>query len=70
MLFPPCSAFLGDPAMPFVVMHNEVRLRARSYVRVPVRFVPVTAASFEGELLVQTEDGAHHCSIKMLGQAY
>jgi hypothetical protein len=62
--------FLGDPALPFVLCHNEIRLRARSYVRVPVRFVPIARAETESELVVQSADGEHHSSIKLCGIAY
>ena len=33
--------FVGDPALPFVVLHNEIHLKPKSFVRIPVRFVPI-----------------------------
>jgi hypothetical protein len=38
--------YIGDCALPFVVLHNEVTLRPRSFVKVAVRFVPVSGKSF------------------------
>lgn len=35
------SVLIGDPSLPFVLLHNEVHIKARSYVRIPIRFVPV-----------------------------
>lgn len=37
--------YIGDCALPFVVLHNEVTLRPRSFVKVAVRFVPVSGKS-------------------------
>ena len=34
---------LSDPSLPFVLVHAQVTMRPRSYMRVPVRFVPVAA---------------------------
>lgn len=61
--------YLGDPSLPFVLLHNEVRLRPRSYVRVPVRFLPVHSQDYYAELMAQTADGEYHTSIKLSGTA-
>ena len=34
---------MSDPSLPFVMLHNKIRLRPRTYVRLPIRFVPVFA---------------------------
>ena len=39
------TVYIGDCALPFVVLHNEVTLRPRSFVKVAVRFVPVSGKS-------------------------
>jgi hypothetical protein len=36
------TAYIGDCALPFVVLRNEVKLRPRSFVKVAIRFVPVS----------------------------
>lgn len=64
------TVFLGDPALPFVLCHNEIKLRARSYVRLPIRFVPTSRADFETELVMQSSDGCHHSSIRLCGTAH
>jgi hypothetical protein len=61
--------FLGDPSLPFVLLHNEVRLRPRSFVRVPVRFLPVQSREYFAELMAQTANGEHHACIKLSGAA-
>lgn len=62
--------FLGDPTLPFVLLHNEVRLRARSYVRIPVRYLPIHSGSNTSDLIAQTEDGSYHTRITLTGTAY
>ena len=54
------SVLIGDPSLPFVLLHNEVHIKARSYVRIPIRFVPVfhnpsgnTTYSFLKPLLIK-----------------
>ena len=62
--------YLGDPCLPFVLLHNEVSLRPKSYVRVPIRFLPVTCEDFSAELVAQTSDGQYHASIILTGSAH
>jgi hypothetical protein len=38
---------LGDPALPFIILHNEVTIPAKSFIRIPVRFVPVESKKFD-----------------------
>jgi hypothetical protein len=62
--------YLGDPDLPFVLHKNEIRLKPRSFARVPVRFVPVTPGHFQAELLAQSANGQEIASIKLTGHAY
>ena len=64
------TVLLGDPMLPFVLLHNEVSLRPKSYVRVPVRFLPVTSGDFSNELIAQTSDGSYHARIALQGNAH
>lgn len=64
------TVLLGDPMLPFVLLHNEVSLRPKSYVRVPVRFLPVSSGDFSNELIAQTSDGSYHARIALQGNAY
>jgi hypothetical protein len=59
-----------DPALPFVLMHNEVKLRARAYVRIPVRFVPIALGEFVGELVAVSEDGKVQTSTMLQGTCH
>lgn len=45
-----------DLSLPFVVVHHEIRLRAKSFVRIPVRFVPPSAKQFAAQLCVCTKN--------------
>ncbi|KAJ1428872.1 hypothetical protein B484DRAFT_396642 [Ochromonadaceae sp. CCMP2298] len=64
------TVFLGDPLLPFVLLHNEVTLRPRSYVRVPIRYLPTRSGDYRNELIAQTADGVHHAKIALAGSAY
>ena len=64
------TVLLGDPMLPFVLLHNEVSLRPKSYVRVPVRFLPVSSGDFSNELIAQTSDGSYHARIALQGNAH
>ena len=64
------TVFLGDPCLPFVLLHNEVTIRPHSYICVPVRFLPVSEGQYMNELLAQTADGAFHTKIQLQGSAY
>jgi hypothetical protein len=44
---------LSDPSLPFIVLHNEIAVPARSFVRLPVRFVPVSPSVFATEVYAQ-----------------
>lgn len=64
------TVFLGDPLKPYVLLHNEISVRPRSYVRVPLRFLPTTVGNYHNELIAQTEDGSYHTRIQLSGSAY
>jgi hypothetical protein len=65
------TVFISDCSLPFVVLHNEVHLKPKSYVRLPVRFVPVSGPKeFTALLVAQTEDGRYHTSITLTGNSY
>lgn len=64
------TVYLGDPMLPYVLLHNEISLRPRAYVRVPLRFLPVEEGDFCNELIAQTADGTYHTRIHLAGSAY
>jgi hypothetical protein len=75
---------LKDPNLPFVVVHNEITLRPRCFVRLPIRFVPTnrrmsetasssTAAyikSYSGVLVACSSDGSMMGSVELVGSSY
>jgi hypothetical protein len=59
------TIFLLEPSLPFILLHSEIQLRPRSYVRLPVRFIPTLARpSYTCELTVQSIHG-HSASITL-----
>jgi hypothetical protein len=64
------TVFLGDPQQPFVLLHNEVSLKPRSYVRVPVRYIPINHGDSVNELIAMTSEGTFHTRIQLLGCAH
>jgi hypothetical protein len=64
------TVVIEDPLLPFVLLHNEVKLRAKSYVRVPIRFVPVTNDEYSIQLNATTIEGNFHTSITLTGNSY
>jgi hypothetical protein len=62
--------YLGDVDSPFLITKNEVRLKPRSYVRVPVQFLPTKSGHYQTELMAQSADGQHTTSIKLSGHCY
>ena len=65
-------ALLSELPLPFVLLHKEIVVAPRAYVRVPVRFVPTAVRSDKQDkgapyvchLTVQTDDG-HQASITL-----
>ena len=46
-----------DPQLPFVILHNAFTLKPRSFVRMPVRFIPTHCQSYACELKAVVVDG-------------
>ncbi len=51
------TVHLAELPLPFVVLHKEIQLGARAYVRIPVRFIPSVTRS--------AEDGPYTCDLKV-----
>lgn len=58
---------IEDPDLPFVLLHNEISIDAKSYVSVPIRFVPVSRREYSSALHGSTWDGKHSFSVSLLG---
>lgn len=69
-LYEPVVVYLSDPKLPFILTHNEIHIRPRSYVRVPVRFLPVERKEFNLNLMAQTSDGKSLFWIELKGTAH
>jgi len=59
------AVLLADPDLPFLVAHNEVLLQPRSFVRLVIRFVPVSAR--ESSALLVAQAGGAQVSLLLLG---
>jgi hypothetical protein len=65
------TVLISDAALPFVLIHSEVHMQPRSFVRVPVRFVPVAGPrEYRSKLLAHTDDGAFVTEITLDGASY
>ena len=42
-----------DPGLPFLLVHQQLCIRSRAYVRLPVRFIPTVRGDFESVLVVR-----------------
>ena len=58
---------IEDPDLPFVLLHNEISIEAKSYVSVPIRFVPVSRRDYASTLRGRSLDGDHSFSVALVG---
>jgi hypothetical protein len=64
------TVFVTDPQLPFVVLHNEVKMRPKCFVRLPIRFVPIgQSKEYSTDLIVQSADGRFKSSILLYGKS-
>ncbi len=56
---------ISDPSLPFVILNNVVRIKAKSCVDVPVRFVPVLRKSFQGKLRGKVLNNTEECFMEV-----
>ena len=61
---------ISDPGLPFVIIHNSITIKARSYVRLPVRFVPTFEGKYSVQLQAESIDGQYSTTIAMMGTAF
>ena len=60
---------IDDPKLPFVLLHNEINMQPRSYVRIPIRFVPVVKREFRTELVAKGENVGLMATIVITGSS-
>ena len=60
---------IEDPKLPFVLLHNEINMQPRSYVRIPIRFVPVVKREFRAELIAKAENDGLVAKIVITGSS-
>jgi hypothetical protein len=63
------TVYIHDPKLPFLVSHCELRLRARSFVRLSVQFVPVAAGEYHALLIGQVEGDEGVFATELRGSA-
>ncbi len=61
---------IKDPALPFVTLHNEIKVRANSFVRLPIRFVPVHRGHFEMDLVGKVTSTEDLIKIALVGDCF
>jgi len=55
---------IRDPDLPFVILHEKITVKARSFISVPIRFVPVAIRNYSSELLARSNEGHYlHCTL-------
>lgn len=60
--------FLDDPKLPFIISHNEIRMKPRSYIRLPVRMVPINSdQEYSCMLKARSACGKYHATIQLYG---
>ena len=63
---------LQDPFLPFLLIHHHLRIRPRSYVKLPVRFIPSIRGDFEATLVAFLQVNgktAAACRVTIVGSA-
>ena len=56
-----------EPAAPFVVLHKKIRIKSKSFVRLPVRFIPMGVGVFETLLSVDVDGGSGEVVVLLRG---
>ena len=61
---------MGDPNLPFILLHNEVVVPSHSFVRIPARFIPVSRGRFYATIYGHVAGFDDECiSIQFIGEA-
>jgi hypothetical protein len=61
--------FISDPGFPFVIAHHEVRVPALSFIRLPVRMVPITSGTFTRAVNAVSSSGRYRLHLTLRGNA-
>ncbi len=62
--------YFNQPALPFIIPKSEIVLRPKSYVKLPVNFIPTAKGQFTEQLIAQSANGANIAMINLVGYAY
>ena len=59
-----------DPTTPFIVLHKKIKVKSKSFVRLPIRFVPVGKGVFQSLLHCDIADGRNEivCLLRGVGE--
>lgn len=64
------TMYVSDSPLPFVFIHNEITINAKAFVKVPVRFVPISGPQeFHTRMFAQSADGRFQAEIKLFGSS-
>ena len=58
---------VSEPSCPFVVLHKKIRLKPKAFVRLPVRFVPVSKGLWETMLHCDVGEGRSEIVVLLRG---
>ena len=53
------TVLVTEPALPFVCLHKKIKLKPRSFVNLPVRFIPVNESSADNVLTAKIVKGGN-----------
>ena len=59
---------VAEPSAPFIVLHKKIRIKANAFVRLPVRFVPMSANFYESLLHVDSGGGREQLVVLLRGR--
>ena len=59
---------VSEPSCPFVVLHKKIRLKPKAFVRLPVRFVPVSKGLWESMLHCDVGEGRSEIVVLLRGR--
>ena len=54
---------VSEPGLPFICTHRKVRIKAKSFVNVPVKVVPVSDKTDEGIVKARDEKTGEECVV-------
>jgi hypothetical protein len=65
------TMYVSDTPLPFVFIHHEITINPRAFVKVPIRFVPISGPQdHHTRMYAQSLDGKYQAEVKLFGSSY